>query len=288
MALESGFFDSTEVTDVDGIPVGNKAKNAAFMAAFIKNLIQTGYLPTIENCFKISPSSAMTVSRAAGAAFIEGYLVIDATATTELLTADTTYAWLLRLDLGDGEITEELLVDPTPVTDYPLRAGNYFDLVLAVITVPSGALTVTAEMISDKRNDFDYCGYAKMAPASNLEFSDLLAIDGKVNPDKLTSNIIEVTASKTLALTDASTVQQVNSASNLTITIPLNSAVEFPIDTEIEIVRWGSGTVTVAAAGGVTLRAMGSPAAITIYAQYGILTLKKFADNIWLVAGALS
>lgn len=288
MALQSGFFDSTSATVVGGFYRGNKAKDAAFLAAWLKNIVRSGYNPSIENCFKIVPSSGLTVSRSAGAAFLEGYFCYDDTAKTQLLTANHTHVCLLRLDSSDGTIIETWLTDPTPVTDYPKRAANLYDLVLAVVVVPSGAAAVTADMITDKRDDFDLCGYARLTPASNLEWNDMLELDGKVNPIRISANIIEVTANKTLELSDQGTIQRVNSSGAITITIPAHAAAEFPVETQIEIMRYGSGAVTVVGSAGVTLRAMGSPATIAVFAQYGSLALTKIANNEWIVSGALA
>jgi len=288
MALDTGFFDSTSASLVNGFYQGDKAKDAEFMAAWIKSIIRSGYNPTITDCFKIVPSSGLTVSRSIGAAFIEGYFCYDTAAKTQLLTANHTHVCIMRLDTSAGTITETWLIDPTPVTDYPLRVGNNYDLVLATVVIPDGTETVTAGMITDNRDDFDLCGYARMAAASNLEFDEMLELDGKVNPIRISANIIEVTADKTLALTDQGTIQQVNKSTAVVITVPTHAAVEFPVESQIEIMRYGAGTVTITPSAGVTLRAMGSPATITVFAQYGSVSLTKLANDEWIVGGALA
>lgn len=169
MAFECGFFDSTSAELVNGFYRGNKAKDASFLAKLLSNTIRSGYNPAIENCFKITPGGGMTVSRAPGAAFIEGYFCYDDEATTATLAAGSTYAYVLQLDTGNGIISEVWLKNKIDGTDYPIREGNFYDLVIAVIAVPPGAAAVTADMIADKRNDFNYCGYMKMAAASNIE-----------------------------------------------------------------------------------------------------------------------
>lgn len=288
MALQTGFFDSTTAELVNGFYQGNKAKDAAFLAKLFNNFIRSGYNPSVEDCFKIVPDSGLTVSRSAGAAFLQGYFCYDDSAKTQLLTANHTHVCIMRLDSSEGTITETWLTDPTPVTDYPKRAANIYDLVLAIVTIPSGAATVTADMITDKRDDFDYCGYAKLAPASNLEWDDMLELDGKVNPVRISANIVDVTGSKTLELSDQGTIQRVTAATAATITVPLHSAVEFPMETQIEIIQYGAGAVTISGAAGVTLRAMGSPETIAVFAQYGSLALTKIANNEWIVTGALA
>ena len=80
-------------------------------------------------------------------------------------------------------------------------------------------------------------------------------------------------------------MQLCNSAGAITITIPTNASVSFPVGTEIELCRQGAGTVTVVAASGVTLLSVDSQVAIA--AQYGVVALKQIAVDTWLLAGAL-
>ncbi len=288
MALNTGFFDSTTAELINGFYQGNKAKDASFLAKLFSNFIRSGYNPSIDDCFKVVPSSALTVSRAAGAAFLEGYFCYDSDEKTQVLTANHTHVCLMRLNTSDGTITETWLTDSTLGADYPKRAANFYDLVLATVVIPNGAVTITADMITDNRDDFDLCGYARLAPASNLEWDDMLEEDGKVNPIRISANIIEVTADKTLNLMDQGTIQKVDLGTAVVITVPLHSAVEFPVETQIEILRYGAGTVTIVGTEGVTLHAMGSPATISVFAQYGSISLTKLANNEWLVSGALS
>ena len=97
--------------------------------------------------------------------------------------------------------------------------------------------------------------------------------------------IVTVSASKTLALTDAQKLQRVSSTSAVTITIPLNTSVAFPIGTEIEICRYGSGTVTIKPAS-TSVYINGETTNKTITEQYGCVALKKIETNKWIISGA--
>ena len=88
------------------------------------------------------------------------------------------------------------------------------------------------------------------------------------------------TADYTLALADAGTVVEMNKATAVTVTIPLNATVAFPVDTCISIQQMGAGTVTVAATGGVTI--VGG--SVFTVAQYGMIVLRKRATDEWVVA----
>ena len=95
---------------------------------------------------------------------------------------------------------------------------------------------------------------------------------------------IEKIASYTLALVDGTTVQRCNSGIPITITIPTNAAVAFPIKTEIAIVRYGTGSVYVSPTG-VTLRSDTSK--YYVKNQYGSAVLKKIATDEWLLVGSI-
>ena len=107
--------------------------------------------------------------------------------------------------------------------------------------------------------------------------------NGCASPDQTASLIVSVTASKTLALTDSGSFQWCTNSSDITITIPSNVA--FPIKTEIEIARTGSGNVTIAAATGVTIISANSLKSIV--PQNSSAGLKKLDANTWFLNGSL-
>lgn len=96
----------------------------------------------------------------------------------------------------------------------------------------------------------------------------------------------EQTADYTLVLSDAGKVIEVNHASARTVTVPLNATVAFPVGTVIEILRYGAGTATLVATGGVTIRSRGS--LLAIGNQYGAVSLRKRATDEWVLVGDLA
>lgn len=91
----------------------------------------------------------------------------------------------------------------------------------------------------------------------------------------------QITADYTLALEDAGKMFLVNSSSAVTITV--SSDVDFPVGTEIEFCRFGSGAVTFAESG-TTIYSVSN--AKSIADQYGCVCLKRIGTN-WLLAGGL-
>lgn len=103
------------------------------------------------------------------------------------------------------------------------------------------------------------------------------------------SPIVEVTESKTLGLSDVGTCQEVTADSPdtlITITIPAQSAVEWPERTEIEIMLTGESSVVIAAADGVTVNSMDDMREIA--GKHGSVTLKRMAQDRWNLGGALA
>lgn len=121
-----------------------------------------------------------------------------------------------------------------------------------------------------------------VVPATLDDYATLDS-DSKVTAEQASARIVSVPVSKTLSLSDAGTLQQVNSTSARTVTIPTNTSVAFPTGTEIEILRYGSGAVTIAAASGVTITC--SETARTIADRYTSVVLKKVGANIWVLQG---
>lgn len=96
---------------------------------------------------------------------------------------------------------------------------------------------------------------------------------------------VVVTTSKTLALTDANTEQQVEAAA--TITIPTNATVAFERGDKIAALSLTAGTVTLAASSGVTLNGIdGGSADITT--QYLGAVVTKVGIDAWVINGDTS
>lgn len=106
---------------------------------------------------------------------------------------------------------------------------------------------------------------------------------GKVKPEQLARSRVNVSASRTLALTDAGKALYCTNSAAVTLTVPANASVALPVGTELIVYRAGTGTVNIAAASGVTLMHPGAAAAIT--SRYGSVRLKKWDTNVWGLEG---
>lgn len=93
--------------------------------------------------------------------------------------------------------------------------------------------------------------------------------------------------SYTLVLADADKFVTLSNASSITLTVPTNASVAFPIGTEIVLMRGGAGQITVAGDGGVTVRFGGSNRD-NFNGQYAVCYLLKIGTDEWVFHGDTS
>lgn len=87
----------------------------------------------------------------------------------------------------------------------------------------------------------------------------------------------------TLALGDAATQIEFTNSAAVTVTIPLNATVAFPVGTFLNIRQMGTGLITVVGAtGAVTIH---SPGGLNTGSQYSTVSLVKDASDTWIFAG---
>ena len=92
------------------------------------------------------------------------------------------------------------------------------------------------------------------------------------------------TGNYTLVLSDIGKLITLTSSSAITLTIPTNASVAFPIGTQIDLVQMGDGKVTFADAG-VTINSKGGNKAIAD--KFVGVSLIKTDTNTWLLVGDL-
>ena len=238
---------------------------------------------------KASLSGATFTGAVSGTSLtLSGNLTVNGTTTTVNTTNFTTSDPVIYLgdgnnansvDLGfvasynDGTYAHQGLVKDTSdskwklfkgVTDEPTTTVNFGQGSLDALAV--GALEATT-----------------VTPSSGVVFSDGTQTKQGV-PSQTT--ISQKTDSYTLsALTERDTFIEINKATAVTLTIPTNSSVAFPVGTSIDILQTGAGQVTIAGAAGVTVNA--TPG-LKLRTQWSSATLFKRDTNTWVVMGDLS
>jgi hypothetical protein len=89
----------------------------------------------------------------------------------------------------------------------------------------------------------------------------------------------------TLVIGDDGKLVELNNASAITLTVPLNSSAAFAIGAQITLLQTGAGQVTVAATGGVTI--VSNPG-LKLRAQYSGATLLKRGTDSWVLLGDIT
>jgi len=123
-----------------------------------------------------------------------------------------------------------------------------------------------------------------VTPSSGVVFSD-----GTQTKEGVPSRtpIIQKTAAYTLgALTERDSLIEVShtGGSAVSVTIPADSTLNFPVGTSIDVLQTNTGGVAIAAGAGVTVNA--TPG-LTLRTQWSSATLLKRAANTWVVYGDL-
>lgn len=101
-----------------------------------------------------------------------------------------------------------------------------------------------------------------------------------------TYSINSQTVSYTLVLGDAGKLVEMSNASALTLTVPANASVAFPIGTNITILQTGAGQVTLSPVS-VDVTINGTPG-LKLRAQWSSATLIKRGTNSWVAIGDLT
>jgi len=129
--------------------------------------------------------------------------------------------------------------------------------------------------------DLTNAGYDTLR-LGGVEFSD--GVQVKQGVPSLTE-INAQTSAYTTVLTDRDKLVEVSSATGVTVTIPTNASVAYPVGTSIDILQTGAGQVTIAGAAGVTVN---STPGLKLRTQWSSATMFKRAENTWVVFGDLS
>jgi len=87
-----------------------------------------------------------------------------------------------------------------------------------------------------------------------------------------------------LVITDAWKLVTLSNASAITLTIPANASVAFPVGTHIDLMQLGAGQVTVQ----ITSDTLRSTPTAKTRTQYSMATLVKIASTTWALSGDLA
>lgn len=172
MANSYGYFWNS-----DG---GDRVYDADSFAEWLQKFFTTGvFTGELE---VTADGSSMDVAVATGYVNIKGKTkIFDSSTTLTLDTADGTYDRIdnivVECNYSDREITIKAVSGTpaaTPVAPTPTRDASAYQLVIAQVTVPAGAVVVSQANITDTRTDSDLCGVVT-GTVTEIDFSQITA-----------------------------------------------------------------------------------------------------------------
>jgi hypothetical protein len=154
---KSGFFNSSS---------GDRVYDAADFAAYFGSLVSNGIFYITTSNLQVTPTTGMTVSIAAGSAWINGYRYENTEALNKTLaTANGSYPRIdriiIRWSLLNRSITAAVLTGTaaaTPTAPALTRSTDVYELCIAEILVPQAATLITSGNVTDTRLSSSLCG----------------------------------------------------------------------------------------------------------------------------------
>ncbi len=176
-------------------------------------------------------------------------------------------------------------LDDLEVADFTASSATIGDVSNTELQYLNGVTSAVQTQIDAKAptNSPTFTGTVTL-PSAGIVFSD--GTQSKEGTPSRTP-IIQKTAGYTLsALTERDSLIEVShtGGSAVSVTIPSDATLNFPIGTSIDVLQTNTGGVAIAAAAGVTANA--TPG-LTLRTQWSSATLFKRAANTWVVYGDL-
>jgi hypothetical protein len=218
-------------------------------------------------------ATATTVSSAVSSHNSDTTNVHGIADTSELATlSDVAAVTATSLGLGNVNNTSDL--------DKPVSIATE----TAISTAKAEAIAEVTAVIDSAPAALDTLNELAAALGDDANFASTVttALDAKVASY---TSINQKTSAYTPVLTDRDKLIEINSGSAVTLTIPANGDVAYPVGTSFDILQTGAGQVTIAGGNNVTVNA--TPG-LKLRTQWSSATIFKRAENTWVVYGDLS
>lgn len=161
------------------------------------------------------------------------------------------------------------------------------DAVWGGITGTLGDQTDLQTALGLKANDADLGTAAESDAGDFATAAQGATADSALQPGDPVSVNAQTGTTYTLVLADAGKLVTLSNAGAITLTIPTNASVAFPIGTTIAGAQLGAGAVTIQGATGVTVNGVSAGSEATS-AQYDTFAMTLIAADVWLVSGGLA
>ena len=201
----------------------------------------------------------------------------------------TTYAGGCQTAASNNTTYADIATAPAASTVRMIDNINIYnaDTVAQTVTVTyqdngtARTMTVVTLSAGDKLIYAHGAGWETIDSSGNYKTILITSYAGQTT---VTSNN-QVGTTYTFALSDAGKFATFSNAAAVTVTVPPNSSVAFPTDTQIEVCQLGAGKVTLAQGSGVTINSQSSYKSLA--AQYAGAILQKTGTDTWVLLGNL-
>ena len=201
-------------------------------------------------------------------------------ANTALLATTADVAAVTKTSLGLGN------VDNTADTAKPVSTSQASAIATAKAEAIADATAQVNALLTGAPAALNTLDELAAALGDDANFAASVTTSLGLKVDSLTP-ISQKTASYTLSsLTERDDLIEMGSASALTLTIPTDATLDFPIGTTIDILQTGAGQVTIAPVSG-TVTVNATPG-LKLRTTWSSATLLKRAANTWVVFGDLT
>lgn len=129
-------------------------------------------------------------------------------------------------------------------------------------------------------------GYAYAQTASAYQNDTAVATTAQVYSTVTKVPIQTIASNYTLTLTETGALVRSNTGSAITITVPTTASVPYADGTRIDLLRWGTGTVTISPQGGVYILSSGNKFSLASHGSGA--TLVKISGDNWALIGDLA
>lgn len=200
-------------------------------------------------------------------------------ADTALLALKSEVAAVTPATLGLGN------VDNTSDANKPVSTAQASAIATAKSEAISDATSQVNALISGAPAAMNTLDELAAALGDDANFAASVTTNLGLKVDSLTP-IVQKTDSYTLSsLTERDDLIEMGSGSPITLTIPTDATLDFPIGTSIDILQTGAGQVTIAPVSG-TVTVNATPG-LKLRTTWSSCTLFKRAANTWVVYGDL-
>lgn len=154
---KSAFFNSSS---------GDRVYDAADFASYFKKLVSNGIFYSVASNLQVTTTNGMFVKVMPGSAWINGYSYENTEPLNlTISTADGVNPRIdrvvIRFSAVNREIRLAVLKGAATATPSPLpitRNNDIYELAIADISIPKGAVNISAQNITDTRLNTNLCG----------------------------------------------------------------------------------------------------------------------------------